>query len=139
MIDAASGSTIMTKIVDEASTLFNTLVANSQNWGGEGEQPKKVIVHEIDAFTTMAAQISNLNKKFDSIMSSNQSKMVSNMYEICAGPFSSMDCPMKGSFLEFIEEQANQIGNFNRQQFNPSSDKYNPGWFHHPNFAWKNN
>ncbi|XP_068322059.1 uncharacterized protein [Pyrus communis] len=50
-----------------------------------------------------------------------------------------MDCPMKGSFPEFIEEQANQIGNFNRQQFNPFSDKYNPGWRHHPNFAWKNN
>ena len=74
----------------------------------------------------MAAQISNLNKKFDSLMSSNQSKMVSNMCEICAGPHYSMNCPMKGSFLEFIEEQANQIGNFNRQQFNPFSDKYNP-------------
>ncbi|XP_068312392.1 uncharacterized protein [Pyrus communis] len=50
-----------------------------------------------------------------------------------------MDCPMKGSFPEFIEEQENQIGNFNRQQFNPFSDKYNLGWRHHPNFVWKNN
>ncbi|XP_050125696.1 uncharacterized protein LOC126602927 [Malus sylvestris] len=61
MIDAASGGALMTKTVDEASALFNTLAANSQS------------IH------------------------------------------SSIKRPMSSSFPEFIQEQANQVNNFNSQ------------------------
>ncbi|XP_048432604.1 uncharacterized protein LOC103956471 [Pyrus x bretschneideri] len=97
MTNAASGGALMTKTVDEASAIFNTLSANSQSWGIDRKLPKK-------AGYTFKYRLS-----------------------------------YKQFFPEFIQEQANQVNNFNHQQFDPFSDKYNPSWRHHPNFAWKNN
>ncbi|XP_048421217.1 uncharacterized protein LOC125468803 [Pyrus x bretschneideri] len=139
MIDAASGGALMTKTVDEAFALFNTLAANSQSWGTDKELPKKAGVHKTNAMLAMAAQISSLNKKFDNLMVVKFVKSFDGVCEICAGIHSSIECLMSSSFPKFIQEQANQVNNFNCQPFDPFSDKYNLGWRHYPNFAWKNN
>ncbi|XP_070679073.1 uncharacterized protein [Malus domestica] len=85
MIDAASGGALMTKIVAEASALFKTLATHSQKWGVERGPPKRVGVHEIDAMSTMAAHISNLNKKFDNLINVISVKSFDVVCEICAG------------------------------------------------------
>ncbi|MED6202648.1 hypothetical protein PIB30_107644, partial [Stylosanthes scabra] len=35
-------------------------------------------------------------------------------------------------------EQVNFMRNPSRQQSNPYSNNYNPGWRNHPNFSWSN-
>ncbi|XP_073121776.1 uncharacterized protein [Henckelia pumila] len=37
----------------------------------------------------------------------------------------------------FKVDAANFMGNQGRQQYNPYSNTYNPGWKNHPNFSWK--
>lgn len=71
MIDAASGGALMEKTVAATFALFNSMIDNYHQWGTDTGQPKHVGVHEIEAFTAMAAQISNLNRKFDNLMSIN--------------------------------------------------------------------
>ncbi|KAL4275791.1 hypothetical protein AHAS_Ahas20G0142500 [Arachis hypogaea] len=39
---------------------------------------------------------------------------------------------------EGSQEQANYIGNSPRQNHDPYSKTYNPGWRNHPNFGWGN-
>ncbi|KAL4337572.1 hypothetical protein AHAS_Ahas12G0123600 [Arachis hypogaea] len=39
---------------------------------------------------------------------------------------------------EGSQEQANYIGNSHRQNHDPYSKTYNPGWRNHPNFGWEN-
>ncbi|KAL4315863.1 hypothetical protein AHAS_Ahas15G0227600 [Arachis hypogaea] len=39
---------------------------------------------------------------------------------------------------EGSQEQANYIGNSPRQNYDPYSKTYNPGWRNHPNFGWEN-
>ena len=36
-------------------------------------------------------------------------------------------------------EQAQYVGNFNRQQNNQYSNRFNQGWRNHPNLSWRNN
>lgn len=55
----------------------------------------------------------------------------------CAGPHFTMHCdvPMDASQVEAVNFLSNQGG---RQQNNPYSNTFNPGWRNHPNFSWKN-
>ncbi|KAM1218499.1 hypothetical protein TB2_045614 [Malus domestica] len=85
MIDAASGGALMTKTVAEASALFKTLATHSQQWRVERGPSKDVGVHEIDVMSTMATQISNLNKKFDNLMTVKFVKSFDVVCDICAG------------------------------------------------------
>ena len=95
-------------------------------------------IQETDNISAMSAQIENLNKKFDSLMSINSVKSSNGVCDICAGIHCSIDCPMRESFPDYMQEQVNQVNDFNRQRNNPYSNTYNPGWRQHPNFQWSN-
>jgi len=41
--------------------------------------------------------------------------------------------------LGLSEEQVKNLWNFSRQQRNPYSNTYNPGWAEHPNFSYPSN
>jgi len=41
--------------------------------------------------------------------------------------------------LGFSEEHVKYMGSYSRQQRNPYSNTYNPGWAEHPNFSYKCN
>ena len=41
--------------------------------------------------------------------------------------------------LGFSEEHVKYMGNYSRQQRNPYSNTYNPGWTEYPNFSYRSN
>ncbi|XP_057515550.1 uncharacterized protein LOC130797049 [Amaranthus tricolor] len=52
---------------------------------------------------------------------------------------SSVDCQLQAEGVAAVE-QVNAIQNQNaRQQYNPYSNTFNPGWRDHPNFSYRNN
>ncbi|XP_048227250.1 uncharacterized protein LOC125369280 [Ricinus communis] len=55
------------------------------------------------------------------------------------GLFASTSVPSSSSILSTDLEQVDYMGNGPRQQGNPYSNTYNPGWHNHPNFGWRNN
>ncbi|XP_075475703.1 uncharacterized protein LOC142509842 [Primulina tabacum] len=77
----------------------------------------------MDVLNALTAKIDGLAHKF-SQLKSNQANQV------------------QGIVIEeqpiFDEEAVNFVGNQWRQQSNPYSSTYNPGWKNHPNLSWKN-
>ena len=63
----------------------------------------------------------------------------------CGGPHFSANCNSGGMFTSSTpsyfthHEEVDYVGNAPRQQNNPYSNTYNPGWQNHPNFGWSNN
>ncbi|KAI5339529.1 hypothetical protein L3X38_018801 [Prunus dulcis] len=108
MIDAASGGALMEKTVSAASALFDSMAANYHQWGTDRGQPKRAGVPEIEAFTTMAAQISNLNKKFANLMSINSVQCTNAVCGVSADLHSTANCPVSESFPAYMQEQNQQ-------------------------------
>lgn len=94
--------------------------------------PKKAYgVHDLDAIFTLATQIHTLLKKFDTLaVPAIQSLFVA--CELCGGNHLKEQCPSNVESIQYV-------ANFNRQQNNPHSNFYNPGWKNHPNVSWINN
>ncbi|WRX20690.1 Retrotransposon gag domain - like 10 [Theobroma cacao] len=86
-------------------------------------------IHELDVVNTISTQLASLIKKIDKV----SVNAVQNSFmtcEFCGEGHSNDNCPI-------YFESCQSVGN--RQQNNPYSNTYNPGWSNHPNFSWNNN
>lgn len=119
-IDAAAGGALMAKSVDYAYELLKNMVGNNYQWPTERSMDKNVTrIHEVDAITTLTAQVAALSKKFDSMgINANQSLFVT--CELCGGDHSS-------ERYYIAIESVQYVSNYNRQANNPNSNFYNMG------------
>ena len=92
-------------------------------------------VYELDAITALITQVATLTRQLGSMkVSAIQASLLS--YEHSNNPHSTVSYPTTSPFETLSQpEQANFISNFNRQQHNPYSNTYNPGWRIPPNFS----
>lgn len=60
--------------------------------------------------------------------------------DFCAGNHASNECQVRNTFASTSSslEQVNYLAGNHRQQNNPFSKTYNPGWRNHPNLSWGN-
>jgi protein-tyrosine-phosphatase len=64
LIDAASGGAFMSKSQDDAYNLLEEMAMNNYQWPNERSIQKKTVgVHEIDAITTLTAQVHSLTQQ----------------------------------------------------------------------------
>ena len=115
---------------DEAYELLDEMASNSYQWPNDQEKPRKTVgVLELDAITTLQAQVSLLTKKLEEV---NVIQAPPNACNWCGGEHPSEACNGAPTM-----EQMNTIGNnFQTPQFNPYSNTYNAGWKQHPNLSW---
>ncbi|XP_073041779.1 uncharacterized protein [Primulina eburnea] len=122
MLDEAANGSLYRKTPRVALEIISNMAENSAGWP-DIKREKKAGVLEMDVLNALAAKIDGLAHQF-SQLKSNQANQV------------------QGLFIEeqpiFDEEAVNFVGNQWRQQSNPYSSTYNPGWKNHPNFSWKN-
>ncbi|GKV41178.1 hypothetical protein SLEP1_g48746 [Rubroshorea leprosula] len=139
IIDAATGGNLMNKIEENGYKLLDEMASNSYQWTNDRATKKGVGLHNVDAFTSLSAQISALNKKLDNLGASAMSISSNSCCELC-GQFghASVECQV-GNSVQSSNEQANFVSSGGRSNFNPYSNTYNPGWRSHPNFSWSNN
>lgn len=138
MIDAAAGGTVMRKTPEEAYELFEEMASNSCQWATDRSVMRRLAgVHNVDAITSLAVQIEALSKKIDNMQVS-ALKIQTSVCDFCGGGHPNHECQVSNSFASSFE-QANFVSNFHRQQNNPYSNTYNPGWRNHPNFSWNQN
>ncbi|KAJ8769816.1 hypothetical protein K2173_008222 [Erythroxylum novogranatense] len=84
-----------------------------------------------------------LMKKLDNLMHSVRVGASSSLRscavcEHCGGDsYASSECQVGNPFAQETEE-AHYVDNYNRQQLDPYSNTYNPGWRNNPNFSWRN-
>ncbi|KAL5549392.1 hypothetical protein UlMin_004623 [Ulmus minor] len=139
MIDAAAGGSLMGKTPEEAHDLLETMADNNNQWHSDRVNARRLAgVHEIDLVNALSAQVAALARKMDSMSSRLESKPTVEC-ELCGGNHASIECQVGNPFASPNAEQASYVSNFKRQQHNPYSNIYNPGWRNHPNLSWGNN
>ncbi|XP_017981014.1 PREDICTED: uncharacterized protein LOC108663036 [Theobroma cacao] len=131
-IHAAAGGALMSKNVVDAYNLLEEMASNNYQWPSKRSGSRKAVgAYEIDAISNLATQVAALSKKFDTLgVHAIQNPFV--VCEMCGDGHSSDQCSYNSASVQFM-------GNFNKQQNNPYSNTYNPGWRNHPNFSWNNN
>ena len=141
LVDAAAGGALMSKTIDKAYDLLEDMAANNYQWPSERSMQKKPMgVHEIDAITALTAQVANLSKQLGSMkVNAIQSSNIGGDYYGNPNAYAENSEGVSPSETHSQPEQANLVSNFIRQQNNPYSNTYNPGWRNHPNFSWNNN
>ena len=127
----------MRKTPEDAYNLLETMASNNYQWHGERIVSKKVAgLHEVDSWNLLNAKIDMLTKKLEATTKISNSMAVYS-YKHCGGGHASLEC--QGGFSQDSSiEQLNAFNNFQRNQRNPYSNTYNPGWRNHPNFSWSN-
>lgn len=122
----------MGKYTEEAYELLEAMASNNYQWSNDRGMPKRTPgVYDVDGMNMLNAKVDNLVKLFGKLGNVNSVSDFSPVLscDLCGGTHNSSDCMQT--------EQAQFVGNFNRQQNNPYSQTYNPGWRNHPNFSWK--
>ncbi|XP_061981417.1 uncharacterized protein LOC133701500 [Populus nigra] len=134
LIDAASGGAFMSKAQDDAYNLLEEMAMNNYQWPNERSIQKKTIgVHEIDAITTLTAQVHSLTQQLKITQLSVNA--IHTTCDFCHGNHISEECQVGNPFSQ--AEHAHFVSNYSRQN-NPYSATYNPGWRNQPNFSWNN-
>ncbi|XP_031275291.1 uncharacterized protein LOC116133741 [Pistacia vera] len=139
MINAAAGGTLCKKTPKQAYELMEEMASNSYQWPIERlPVRRKLGVHNIDAITTLAAQMQALNK-IDGLQMQKPA-IVASMCDFCAKDHSNHEC-QSGNMITInsMPDQANYVSNFHKPNNNSHSATYKLGWRSHPNFSWSNN
>nr|XP_027122256.1 uncharacterized protein LOC113739220 [Coffea arabica] len=131
IIDAASGGALVNKTPREARELIEGMAENSQQFGTREDVPIRK-VHEVET-SSIQQQLTVLSSFFRQLAVGNASQ--AKACRTCPGMGRSTDmCPM---IQEKNVEQVNMAGYapVPRNQYDPYSNTYNPGWRDHPNLS----
>jgi len=134
MIDAAAGGTIMRKTPEQAYELLDEMATNSYQWPTKRLPARRAAgLHNVDAITSLAAQMEALNKK-DGLQ-----LPISDTCDFCGDSHPNHECQIGNQVSSSSPSmQAHFVSNFHRQN-NWYSNTYNPEWRNHLNFAWNQN
>ncbi|KAL4297482.1 hypothetical protein GQ457_12G015360 [Hibiscus cannabinus] len=134
MLDASANETLLDKFPEEAFEILDRIANNDYQFPtsrlGSGRRTSGKL--ELDANYSVSAQLSaitNLLKNLQKLSDVREAKALSCVH--CEGNHHATDFPV-------MHEQANYMGNYNRNSNNPYSNIYNPGWRQNPNFSWNN-
>ncbi|GKV23867.1 hypothetical protein SLEP1_g33550 [Rubroshorea leprosula] len=116
IIDAAAGGNLMNKTKEDGYKLLDEMTSNSYQWTNHRATKKEVGLHNVDAFTSLSAQISALNKKLDNLGASAMSISSNSCCQLC-GQFghASVECQV-GNSVQSSNEQANFVSSGGRSK-----------------------
>ncbi|XP_057444282.1 uncharacterized protein LOC130736467 [Lotus japonicus] len=142
LIDAACGGALNDMTPTEARQLFEKMAANSQQFQTRSNDAVKT-VNEIGTDPRM----DKLEKRVETIaslvtqlaMNQNKPSQQAKVCGICTKDHNTDVCP---SLQEPTDENpkayaANNFNNRPQQNYDLSSNRYNPGWRNHPNLRWQ--
>ncbi|XP_073124953.1 uncharacterized protein [Henckelia pumila] len=119
--DVAANGSLFRKTPAEAWEITGNMAESNIGWP-DAKKERKAGVLEVDALTSLNAKIDALTHQM-AVMQTSSANQVQ------------VQQPDEQQVFEV--DAANFMGNKGRQQYNPYSNTYNPGWKNHPNFAWK--
>ncbi|XP_073016723.1 uncharacterized protein [Primulina eburnea] len=127
-----------------ALEIISNMAESNVGWQ-DNRREKKVGFLEINALTAITAKLDGLTHQMSQLQAQKSIPVksvnqIQGNAEIVGGP--SCDMPfMPDMPCEEIQcfggDSVNYLGNQGRQQNNPYSFSYNPGWRNHPNFGWR--
>lgn len=127
-------------LVNNAYDLYEKITENQSMQPTEKKTPKKtMVIHNINAVTTLATQIEVLTNKLDNLYKN--MNMVHQPAPVCKGcgiDHTTVSSPLASMHIyEF--EKVSYAQNSQRQHNNLYSNMYNPGLRNHSNISWANN
>ena len=126
-IDAAAGGALMAKGEDQAWDLIEEMANNNSLWPTERSMIQWITgIYEVGANSAVSTQLDQIYKFMETLGMQSNIGTTNSPY---------VEAPEQNQ----LEETVNYVNNFNRQENNPYSNTYNPGWRNHPNFSWSNN
>jgi len=137
MVDSSSNGSLTTRSTEGAWELFERMANTSAMWHSDRVGTKKAVgVYEVDTYSTLSAKIDSLFHKIEGITQTvNSAQVRKSICEECGAEYGTAECPIITQRIEHVDfSQWSQ-----RQQNNPHSETYNPGWRNHPNFSWGGN
>jgi len=143
LLDASAGGTMKIKTVDEVRTLIDNMSMNEYRGHTEEEEtPRKKDMIDLNTQDALLASNKLHKIQLESIAKRLEAREVAHLFaktncEICEQAHESSVC--LPTSLGFSEEQVKYMENYSRQQRNPYSNTYNPGWVEHPNFSYQSN
>ena len=67
-VSAVTGGSLYSKQPDVAQILIEEMATNSYQWSFERNKPSRIAgIYEVDALTTLAAQVEEITKRLDGI------------------------------------------------------------------------
>lgn len=108
---------------------------NSYQWNTRDKKKNTSLHENIDAVTSLAAQVKVLSKKLDTLTSPRMAAVIN--CESCGGGHNPVDCLISIDISTSIE-QVDYVGNAMRGQGNPYSSTFNQGQRNHLKFSWSN-
>jgi len=158
MIDAASGGALGDMTPAEARNLIEKMASNSQQFSARSDAIFIREVHEVAMNSSSSVETKKLEGKLDALVNlvtqlamNQKSTPVTRLYGLCSSTDHHTDlCPsvQQSEAIEQPEAYAANIYNSPpqpQQQNQPqqnnydlSSNRFNPGWRNHPNLRWSN-
>ena len=154
MIDAASGGALGDMTPAEARNLIEKMASNSQQFSARNDVIVLRGVHEVATDSSSSTENKKLERKLDALVNlvtqlamNQKSAPVARVCGLCSSADHHTDlCPslQQSGVNEQPEAYAANIYNRPPQQQNQqqqnnydlSSNRYNPGWRNHPNLRW---
>ncbi|XP_062089545.1 uncharacterized protein LOC133796079 [Humulus lupulus] len=137
-VDASANGALLAKSYNEAYEILERISNNNYQWPTtRAPTGRKVVgVHEVDALTSLATQVSsmsNILKNMSVGMSPQMGQQRGQLVEVFC-----VNCGDGHTFDNFPSNPAYvcYMGNQNRNGLNLNS--YNQTWQQHPNFSWSN-
>ncbi|XP_073049542.1 uncharacterized protein [Primulina eburnea] len=144
MLDAAANGSLYRKTPTAALEIISNMAESNVGWQ-DNRREKKVGFLEMDALTAITAKIDGLTHQMAKLQAQKSTPVksvnqIQGSAKMVGGSLSDMpfipDMSCEGIQC-FGGDSVNYVGNQGRQQYNPYSFSYNPGWRNHPNFGWK--
>ena len=134
LVDASANGALLSKSYNEAYAILERMATNNSQWPTDrlSEGRRVAGIHDLDAVTTLTAQVSSLSNilKSMNVAAGVQQQVAAISCVYCGEGHTFDNCPSNPASICYV-------GDFNRNN-NPYSNTYNPGWRQHPNFSWSN-
>jgi len=158
MIDTASGGALGDITPAEARNLIEKMASNSQQFSARSDAIVIRGVHEVAKNSSSSAETKKLEGKLDALVNlvtqlavNQKSAPIARLCGLCSSADHHTDlCPSMQQSEAIEQPEAYAANIYNRppqsqQQNQPqqnnydlSSNRYNPGWRNHPNLGWSN-
>ena len=136
LVDTAAGGYYGDKTAEEVKEIYEMLSINSRQKAVRG---KRASVYEVHANPDLQTQVADLTKLLEQLVSQPNTKPTPEICAYCGMHGHSVNSCMNMESDPAHQEEVNFMGTYGqqRQKLDPFSNTYNPGWKHHPNFAWR--
>ncbi|XP_073153724.1 uncharacterized protein [Henckelia pumila] len=138
ILDAAAAGNLLTKSPEEGFELIEEMASSSYHPQSKRNILRKSAgMHQVDVFTSVAAQLEVMNKKIDELSFGNSAIRIKEVWcGKCGAEHFTKDYQTGNPHYQLEGVMANHVGNQNRPRNDPFLNTYNPGWKQCPNFSW---